>query len=75
MRFIPFAKVRHVLGMRNVGFRDQADTCGYGLQDVAEQFDDLVRLGQMNAGCTGRLPEIGNGVEPYDSCALFDVEK
>ena len=65
--FIAVAVVADVLFVGDVGF-GQEDRAGCHLVDNgAHEFDDFVRLGQVDAGGSQLFPEIGDGIESDDA--------
>ena len=74
-RFIAVAEVGDIFFVRHVGFGEQDDTGRGHIDQVPHQLHDLVGLFEVDAGGSGLLPEVGDGVEPDDFCAVGDVEE
>ncbi len=69
------AEVADVLRVGNVGFRDDLGVRRHPVQDAAEELDQGVGLGSMNAVRADFLPEVGHGVLAHIAHALADVEE
>ena len=66
-------EVGEVFAVGDVCFGDEDDVGGDDVEDVAQEFDDLVGLGEVDAGGADLFPEIGDGVESDDPDAAVDV--
>ena len=61
--------------MGHIGFRYQGYTRCDQIQDVTEEFDDLMGLVQMYTACPRLCPEIGNRVQPNNVCTVSHIQK
>ena len=67
------AKVSDVFFVGHIGLRDECHTGRNDRDYIPQEFDDFVRLLKVNAPCSRLVPEIRDGIEPEDICAMADI--
>ena len=74
LRFVaPVAEVADVVALRHVRLGDDLDLRRHLVEHVAEELDQLVGLGEVDAGGARLLPEVGHGVHPEPVGTPLDV--
>ncbi len=75
MRLVTVAEIAYVFLMGEVGLREQHNPRGNVVHYIAQQFDYLVGLGQIDTGSVDLFPEVGNGVKADNRCTVGDISE
>ncbi len=73
MRLVTVAKIADVLVMGQVGLGQQNRARGDVIHHQSHQLDNLMSLGQVNAGGADLLPQIGNGIQAHNPSTVGNI--